>query len=58
MLTDVSMELPRRDVTVFVGPSGPGKTTIVRLLARFWDPDVGAITLDGVDLCFGGRTQP
>lgn len=50
MLTDVSMELPRRGVTALVGPSGAGKTTILRLLARFWDPDVGTITLDGVDL--------
>ena len=49
-LTDVSMDLPRRGVTALVGPSGAGKTTVVRLLARFWDPDVGAITFDGVDL--------
>ena len=50
LLTDVSMELPRRGVTALVGPSGAGKTTILRLLARFWDPDVGSITFDGVDL--------
>ena len=50
MLTDVSIELPRRGVTALVGPSGAGKTTVVRLLARFWDPDVGVITFDGVDL--------
>lgn len=50
VLTDVSMEVPRRGVTALVGPSGAGKTTIVRLLARFWDPDAGTITFDGVDL--------
>ncbi|MFV0260091.1 MAG: ABC transporter ATP-binding protein [Acidimicrobiales bacterium] len=54
VLTQVSMEVPRRGVTALVGPSGAGKTTIVRLLARFWDPDAGTIILDGADL----RTFP
>ncbi|MFV0527067.1 MAG: ABC transporter ATP-binding protein [Acidimicrobiales bacterium] len=50
VLTDVSLEVPRRGLTAIVGPSGAGKTTIIRLLARFWDPDAGSITVDGVDL--------
>ena len=33
-----------------VGPSGAGKTTVVRLLLRLYDPDFGAVRLDGVDL--------
>ena len=33
-----------------VGPSGAGKTTIFQLLLRFFDPDEGRVTLDGVDL--------
>jgi ABC-type multidrug transport system fused ATPase/permease subunit len=33
-----------------VGPSGAGKTTVANLLLRFWDPQQGAIRLDGIDL--------
>ena len=36
--------------TAFVGESGCGKSTIFQLLMRFYDPDEGRITLDGVDL--------
>lgn len=36
--------------TAFVGDSGCGKSTIVQLVMRFYDPDEGRVTLDGVDL--------
>ena len=50
VLHDVDFEIaPGRKVAV-VGPSGAGKSTIARLLFRFWDPDAGAISIDGQDL--------
>src|SRR5262249_61620953 len=49
--------LDRFDLTVepgervaIVGPSGAGKTTVFQLLLRFYDPQAGAISIDGVDL--------
>lgn len=50
VLDDVSFTLPRRGMTALVGPSGAGKTTAARLLARFWDPGSGRILIDGADL--------
>ena len=38
------------EVVALVGPSGGGKTTLVSLLPRFWDPDRGRVLLDGIDL--------
>ena len=49
-LADVSFTVPRGSTVALVGPSGAGKTTIASLCLRFWDPDAGAIKLDGHDL--------
>jgi len=50
VLRDVSFEMPRGDVTAFVGETGVGKSTVAGLLARFFDPTRGRILLDGHDL--------
>ncbi len=47
---DVSFTMEPGEMTALVGPSGAGKTTAASLLMRFFDPDQGRITLDGVDL--------
>ena len=50
VLTDIDFEVPVGSVVALVGPSGAGKTTMVDLLARFYDPTDGRITIDGTDL--------
>jgi len=50
VLTDVSFETKPGEVVAFVGPTGSGKTTLVNLLHRFYDPSSGTIAIDGYDL--------
>ena len=50
VLKDVSFTIPEESSTAIVGPSGSGKTTLCSLLARFYDPQGGSITLGGHDL--------
>ena len=50
VLRDVSFEVRKSEVVALVGPSGGGKTTIVDLLPRFYEPTSGRIQIDGVDL--------
>lgn len=38
------------ETVALVGPSGAGKTTVIQLIQRFWDPQTGHVTLDGTDL--------
>jgi ABC-type multidrug transport system fused ATPase/permease subunit len=46
----VSINVPAGGSCALVGPSGAGKSTLMKLLLRFYDPDAGAILLDGVDI--------
>jgi ABC-type bacteriocin/lantibiotic exporter with double-glycine peptidase domain len=50
VLRDLTLHLASGSVHAVVGPSGAGKSTILRLLARFEDPDAGTITIDGESL--------
>ena len=50
ILNGVSFRVPAGKRVAIVGPSGSGKTTISRLLFRFYDPQSGAVRLDGQDL--------
>lgn len=49
-LEDISFTVPAGSSVALVGESGSGKSTILRLLFRFYDPTVGSIKLDGVDI--------
>ena len=50
VLRDVSMHARRGEMLAIVGPTGAGKTTLVDLLLRFYDPTEGSIEIDGIDL--------
>jgi ATP-binding cassette subfamily B protein len=50
VLEDVSCQIPAGRICAIVGASGSGKSTLADLLLRFYDPDSGAISIDGRDL--------
>lgn len=50
ILKDVSFTVPAGQSCALVGPTGSGKTTIINLLLRFYDPQQGRILVDGVDI--------
>jgi ATP-binding cassette subfamily B protein len=50
VLNDVTLKIPANQVTAVVGTTGSGKSTLAGMIARFYDPQTGAIRLDGHDL--------
>ena len=49
-LNGFSLDIKPGETVAVVGPSGAGKTTLFQLVQRFYDPDAGRVTLDGIDL--------
>ena len=50
VLPEFDLHIPAGQTVALVGSTGAGKSTLAKLLARFYDPSVGRVTLDGVDL--------
>ena len=50
VLRDVSLRIPAGQTVAIVGATGAGKSSLVGLLARFYDPQLGQVLLDGVDI--------
>ena len=50
VLPELELEIPAGQTIALVGTTGAGKSTLAKLIARFYDPTEGAVTLDGVDL--------
>ena len=55
ILHDLNLEAPAGKLIAIVGPTGAGKTTIINLLMRFYDPDSGVIRIDGQDIRTAAR---
>jgi ATP-binding cassette subfamily B protein len=50
VLSDVTFSAKAGEVVALIGPTGSGKSTIINLIPRFYDPDAGAVTVDGIDV--------
>jgi len=50
ILRGINLEVKRSEMLAIVGPSGAGKTTLVDLIPRFWEPKKGNVLIDGIDI--------
>lgn len=50
VMKNLNLTIEAGKTTALVGPSGSGKSTVIQMLERFYDPESGSITLDGVDI--------
>ena len=50
VLENVSFDAPAGSSLAIVGPTGCGKSTLVQVLGRLYDPPAGTVTLDGIDI--------
>jgi ATP-binding cassette subfamily B protein len=56
-LNNVNLTIAPGETVALVGPSGAGKTTIIQMIQRFYDPDQGQVQMDGVDLADMARAD-
>ena len=56
VLNDINLEIAARGITAIIGPSGTGKSTLIRCINRLVEPSAGAVVLDGV--CAGSGSAP
>jgi ATP-binding cassette subfamily B multidrug efflux pump len=50
VLKEINLTIPKGYTVAFVGPTGAGKTSIINLICRFYDPSLGVVKADGIDL--------
>jgi len=50
VLHEINLQIQSGEIVAVVGPTGSGKSTLLSLIARFYDPDTGLVTIDGLDV--------